>query len=389
MTSHTAALYLVAGTLLAAVIWLIYRLRKSAHALREEVALATARAERLNTIFNTTVDGMVVISERGEIETFNRAAEGLFGYTESEVVGRNVSMLMPAPYHDEHDAYVKRYLDTGQPRIIGTGRQVRGLRRDGTEFPLHLSVGEMRIDGARKFAGVLHDLSDRARLDEQLREQAAMARLGEMAAVIAHEVKNPLAGIRGAIQVIGGRMVPEQQDQGMIREIINRIDALDHMMRDLLLFARPPKPKRGLIDMLPMLSGLATLLKEDAALRDIEFEIDGSAPPFLADAEMLRMVLQNLMINGVHAMHGRGRIRIVVNTTEQMCHITVSDAGAGIPPELREKVFLPFFTTKARGTGLGLATAKRFVEAHNGRISIDCPPTGGTTVRVELPSTVP
>jgi two-component system sensor kinase FixL len=388
MSLHTGVLYAVSALLLVSVVWLIYRLRAAALALRNQATLATARAERLSTIFNTTVDGMIVISDRGEIESLNHAGERLFGYAEADVLGRNVSMLMPSPYHAEHDEYLRRYLDTGEARIIGTGREVRGLRRDGSEFPLHLSVGEMHIDGTRKFTGVLHDLSARARLDEQLREQTALARLGEMAAVIAHEVKNPLAGIRGAIQVIGGRMPPEQRDAGMIKEIINRIDALDTMMRDLLLFARPPKPKRAPLDVLPLLKAIAVFLKDDEALRDVEIVIDGTAPPLVADAEMLRMVFHNLLVNAAHAMHGRGRILVSVITRDAMCRVTVADSGEGISPEIRGKIFQPFFTTKARGTGLGLPTAKRFVEAHDGRITIDCPPTGGTAVTVELPSTL-
>ena len=152
------------------------------------------------------MDGIVVIDARGHVDTFNRAAERLFGYTSDEVVGRNVKMLMPAPYHDEHDGYIARYRATGVQKIIGIGREVTGLRKDGTTFPLHLSVGEAVIEGEPRFTGILHDLTERVQLETQLREQSALTRLGEMAAVVAHEVKNPLTGIRGAIQVIGGRL---------------------------------------------------------------------------------------------------------------------------------------------------------------------------------------
>ena len=377
---------LINALLLSVIGWLIYRLNAATRALREKAALATARAERLNTFFSTAVDGMIVITDKGEIEEFNKGAERLFGYAEADVRGRNVSMLMPAPYHDAHDGYIKRYLDTGEARIIGTGRQVSGLRRDGTTFPLHLSVGEMTINGERRFTGIVHDLTARMQLEQDLREQASLARLGEMAAVIAHDVKNPLAGIRGAIQVIGGRMPPNQGDYGMIKEIINRIDALDGMMKDLLLFARPPKPKRIAIELLPLLHATAALLREDAAFRDVEIAIEGSAPLVLADSEMLRMVFHNLLLNAAHAMQGRGRVSVSVSGVGTMCRITVADTGSGIAPEVIEKVFTPFFTTKARGTGLGLPTARRFVEVHGGQIAIACPPSGGTTVTVELPA---
>jgi signal transduction histidine kinase len=292
---------------------------------------------------------------------------------------------MPAPYHGEHDGYLHRYLTTGQPRIIGTGRDVTGLRKDGTRFPLHLSVGETLTRGERKFTGILHDLTERVELESRIREQTALAKLGEMAAMIAHEVKNPLAGIRGAVQVIGGRMPADNPDTPMMAEIVRRIDGLDGMMKDLLLFARPPKPNRAPTDIVPLLTATAGLLKADEGARQVDVEIAGAAPPVPADGEMLKMVFLNLLINGAHAMHGSGRIRVQVSAVLQECRIAVSDDGPGIPLEMREKVFIPFFTTKRRGTGLGLPTARRFIEAHEGRISIDCPDSGGTTVIVQLP----
>ena len=160
--------------------------------LQAEVAARTADLQdlnaRLRSIINSAVDGIIVIDGRGRIESFNPGAERLFGYTQAEVIGHNVSMLMPAPYREEHDGYIGRYQTTGKAKIIGIGREVRGQRKDGTTFPLHLSVGEMTIGGERMFTGILHDLSDRVRVEEQLRKQAALAWLGEMAAVIAHEV---------------------------------------------------------------------------------------------------------------------------------------------------------------------------------------------------------
>jgi len=350
-----------------------------------EAELARAKAERLDAILNTTVDGIIVIDGRGHIEWFNPAAERLFGWPAAEVIGKNVNILMPAPYHGEHDGYLQRYLSTGQARIIGIGREVTGKRKDGTTFPLHLSVGEMIHDGERKFTGILHDLTERVALESRLREQSALVKLGEMAAMFAHEVKNPLAGIRGAVQVIGGRMPADNPDTPMMAEIVRRIDALDGMMKDLLLFARPPKPNRTPTDVVPLITATAGLLKADEGAQQVKVEIAGTAPPVPADGEMLKMVFHNLLINGAHAMHGSGRIRVAVSAAQRECRIAVSDEGPGIPPEVREKVFIPFFTTKRRGTGLGLPTAQRFIEAHGGQIHIDCPPSGGTTVTVSLP----
>ena len=323
------------------------------------------------------------------MKAFNPAAERLFGYAEQEVIGRNVNILMPSPYHEEHDTYLARYLATGVQKIIGIGREVTGLRKDGTTFPVHLSVGEMTVNGERQFTGILHDLSARVRIEEQLREQTTLARLGEMAAVIAHEVKNPLAGIRGAIQVIGGRLPEGSRDAAMTKEIVARIDALNELMKDLLLFARPPQPRPTAVEVARLVGTTADLMRADPALKDMRVEVAGSAPPIEADPDLLKIVFQNLLLNGAHAMQGQGTIRISITAVDSSCQIVFSDAGPGIPPEIREKIFMPFFTTKSRGTGLGLPTAKRLIEAHHGTISIDCPPGGGTTVSILLPAQAP
>jgi PAS domain S-box-containing protein len=344
-----------------------------------------ASEARWRAVVDSAVDGIIVIDAQGRVEAFNRAAERLFGHAAEDVLGQNVRMLMPSPYREEHDSYLSRYLTTGRARIIGIGREVQGLRKDGSTFPLHLSVGEITIEGERKFTGILHDRSERVHLEEQLREQATLAKLGEMAAVIAHEVKNPLAGIRGAIQVLAGRMTQSGPPPQVLTEIVARIDALDQMMKDLLLFARPPKPHRVRTDVAPLVQTTANLLGQDPSLAELRIEVGGSSPPVSADPDMLRIVFQNLMLNGAHAMQGKGRIRVAIDIVDSTCRIAFSDEGPGIPAEIREKIFAPFFTTKSRGSGLGLPTTKRLVEAHDGRVTIDCPPAGGTTVVVHLP----
>jgi two-component system sensor kinase FixL len=349
-----------------------------------EDALGASEA-RWRAIVDSAVDGIIVIDAHGRIEAFNHAAKRLFGYTIDEVLGRSVDMLMPSPYREEHDSYLSRYLATGRAKIIGAGREVQGLRKDGTTFPLHLSVGEITIEGERKFTGILHDLTSRVQMEGRLREQEALAKLGEMAAVIAHEIKNPLAGIRGAIQVFGGRMMQDGTNAQVLTEIVARIDALDQMMKDLLLFARPPKPRRTPLDLVPLVKTTAGLLSQDPALREVDIQVAGTAPPVSADADMLRIVFQNLIINSGHAMQGKGRIRVAVEPFDTTCQIAFADGGPGIPPDIRDKIFTPFFTTKSRGSGLGLPTVKRLIEAHNGYVAIDCPPAGGTTVIIRLP----
>src|SRR6185312_12067969 len=231
-----------------------------------------------------------------------------------------------------------------------------------------------------------HDLSARIEIEERLREQTALARLGEMAAVIAHEVKNPLAGIRGAIQVIGGRLPKESKDAAVVKEIVSRIDTLNELIKDLLLFARPPHPKPLPVDLAGLVRTTADLLTGDPALKGVAVRIDGTAPPVLADAELLKIVFQNLLMNSAQAMQGRGEIRVTLEPVDSLCRVRVRDVGPGIAADVLERIFTPFFTTKARGTGLGLATAKRIVEAHAGQIAIVSSPDEGTTVIIELPT---
>jgi PAS domain S-box-containing protein len=349
-----------------------------------EHRLRTSEA-RWRAIIHSAVDGIVVIDAHARIEAFNPAAERLFGYTEKELLGQNVHVLMPSPYHEEHDTYLARYLATGRAKIIGTGREVTGRRRDGTTFPLHLSVGELTVEGERKFTGILHDLTGHVHLEERLREGAMLAKVGELAAVIAHEVKNPLAGIRGAIQVIGGRLPADSRDAAVLNDILKRIDALDGLMKDLLVFARPPQPRRASVDVVPLVTMTADLICQDPSLKDVQVDVDGSAPPLLADAEMLKIVFQNLLVNSAHAMQGQGKIDVTIAAIDGTCEISFTDSGPGIPEEIRDKIFTAFFTTKSRGSGLGLATAKRLVEAHQGVIAVECPPTGGTRVTIRLP----
>ncbi len=341
---------------------------------------------RWRAVIDAAVDGIIVIDSRGVIEAFNPAAERMFGYREDEAVGQNVSLLMPEPDRSSHDGYLKHHLETGERRIIGIGRAVTGCRRNGQTFPLHLSVGEMTIDGERHFTGILHDLSSRAELEDRLREATALARLGEMAAVIAHEVRNPLAAVRGAIQVLGGRLPTGAADADVVKEVIARIDTLNDLVQDLLVFARPPQPKRVLVDLHMLLQTVAGWLTRDPAFANLEVTIAGEAGPVPADPNLLTIVFQNLLINSAQAMHGRGVIRLRLYLPARgWCGIEVADGGPGIPQEIRRALFRPFKTTKARGTGLGMATAKRLVELHDGRIVVECPEGGGTVVRVELP----
>ncbi len=221
--------------------------------------------------------------------------------------------------------------------------------------------------------------------DKRLHEQAALVQLGQMAAVVAHELKNSLAGVRGAIQVIGHRPAPDGYDAAVIDEVIARVDAVDEFMNDLLLFARPPQPHLAPVDIIELAKDTCIFLNANPANHDVRLEIAGPPAVVMADASLLKIVLQNLLLNSAHAIQQKGTIRLSVAADARSCRIIVADDGPGIPPGVRDRIFAPFFTTKPNGTGLGLPTAKRLIDAHRGRISVECPTGGGTTVTIELP----
>jgi two-component system sensor kinase FixL len=359
--------------------------------MRDLTALKQAEAERRagdarwRAIIDSAADGVIVIDGHGIIESFNSAAERLFGYRRQEVVGKNVSILMPPPDSDRHDRYIATYLAGGPPKIIGKGRQVTARRKNGETFPARLAVSEASVDGQTRFTGIVHDLTDRLQMETRLREQAALAKIGEMSAIVAHEVRNALAGVRGTVQVIGARLPAGSPEAAAAGEVVNRLDGLTAIVKDILMFANLPSPKAELINIVQLVASTATFARADPLFRDIEIEPTGDAPLLVADPNLLRTVLLNLLMNSAQAMEGVGTIRVCLGVTEGTCRIAVSDQGPGVPVDVRERLFTPFFTTKARGSGLGLATAKRIVEAHGGELRMEFPAEGGTRVVIQLP----
>ena len=352
---------------------------------RVEIEEALRKSEeRVRSIVESAVDGIIVIDERGLIQAFNPSAERLFGYSLNEVLGRNVNMLMPSPDRERHDGYIHQYLTTGEQKIIGIGREVTGRRKDGTTFPVHLSVGEMVNEGRRSFTGILHDLSDRVALENRLAEQKSLAKLGEMAAVVAHEVKNPIAGIRGALQVITSRMPAEQRDRGVLIDIIARLDALNRIVQDMLMFARPRALRQEPVSLAALLGDTVALIERDPTMSQVQIVLSGAAD-ISGDREMLQVVFQNILMNAAQAMENKGRIEVSIGTVNGRCSVAIADQGPGMPEDVRAKAFDAFFTTKHRGTGLGLPIARRVIEAHGGTIQIDAPPSGGTMVTIVLP----
>jgi signal transduction histidine kinase len=222
------------------------------------------------------------------------------------------------------------------------------------------------------------------RTEAALREQTALAQLGQMAAVVAHEVRNPLAGIRGAMQVMGRRLPPDGREQAIVHEVVTGIDALNDIVQDLLLFARPRAPKVERLPAAELMDQTVSLLREDPKLRDLTIRVDRTDALVQADAAQLKLVLRNLILNSAQALDGRGEIHLSARSREGWTDLLVIDHGPGILPEHRDHAFEPFFTTKHRGTGLGLPTARRIIEGHGGTLTLEFPPTGGTTAVARL-----
>jgi two-component system sensor histidine kinase HydH len=221
-------------------------------------------------------------------------------------------------------------------------------------------------------------------LEQRLTEQKSLAKLGEMAAVVAHEVKNPIAGIRGALQVITSRMPPEQRDRAILVDIITRLDGLDRIVQDMLMFSRPRALRHEPLSLGLLLRETASLIQRDPIMLNLDISVTGACE-VVGDREMLQIVFQNILMNAAQAMDGHGRIDVTIAGANGRCRIAMADRGPGMPADVRERAFDAFFTTKHRGTGLGLPIAKRVVDAHGGTIQIDVPPEGGTTISVDLP----
>jgi PAS domain S-box-containing protein len=228
------------------------------------------------------------------------------------------------------------------------------------------------------------DLTDRRRAEASLLGQAALTRLGEMALMVAHEVKNPLAGIRGAVQVMGDRLSADPQMTPAVERVLRSIDGLTELVDDLLVFARPGRPTRASVHVLSLLRDVALLLAKDPRFDHAGVVVAGEDVQVQGDARLLRQAFLNLLLNAAEAAGPRGRIDVQVRSAGAGCVVEIHDTGPGIPPEMRTRIFEPFYSTKGRGSGLGLAIALRVAILHGGDIGVDCPTQGGTTMSVTL-----
>ena len=336
-------------------------------------------------VMQTIVDGIVVIDHRGRIEWTNDAAWRMFGYDAGTLVGQNVRMLMPEHDASHHDGYLSRYLTTGERKVIGIGREVRGKRQDGSEFPLYLAVGEVQLHGVRKFTGIVRDLTVTKQLEYLLQERQTLARIGELAAVVAHEVRNPLAAIRGVVEVIQTRFPVDSSDRKVLGDLLSRVDSLDHLVSDLLVYARPAPPVFRRVSMLGLVGDTIALVTNDRGASAMRFDVSGDDAELWLDPAQMGRALLNLVTNAAQASPKAGVVRITGERHHDRYLLKVADEGPGMPADVAARCLEAFFTTKTRGTGLGLSIAKRVVDEHSGLFEVESAPGAGTRVTLSLP----
>lgn len=389
-----------------AVKWLLHTVETIAEAAGARAATAVAldvAEARLRSVLQTVPDAMIIIDEKGCIESISATAERLFGYPLSEVAGRNVSLLMPSPDRERHDGYMQRYLATGERRIIGIGRVVVGQRKDGTTFPMHLTVGEMRSGDRHHFTGFIRDLTEQqlteSRLKELQSEVTHMSRytaLGEMASTLAHEINQPLTAIsnylKGSqrlLERIEGESVPVLRDA--LGKAADQTLRAGHIIRRLREFV-----SRGESE--PRVESLSKLIEDASTLAligarengvAVSFRLDPRADMVFADRIQIQQVLVNLVRNAIESMAespDERRLEVATSAGYGVAEIAVSDTGPGLAPEVASNLFRPFVTTKRKGMGLGLSICRTIVEAHGGKIWVEARAGGGTIFRFTLRS---
>jgi two-component system, LuxR family, sensor kinase FixL len=384
-----------------AVTWLGDRLYRAQMKAVETTQVLRAREAHLQSILDTIPDAMVVIDDTGVMQSFSTAAERLFGYGSDEVIGQNVKMLMPSPYRENHDDYMARYRRTGERRIIGIGRVVVGERKDGSTFPMELSVGEMRSGDKRYFTGFVRDLTERqeteARLQELQSELVHISRLtamGEMASTLAHELNQPLSAIanylKGSLRIIDAGSVDAPTK---IREAIGKAgeQALraGQIIRRLRDFVARGESERGVENLQKLVEEAGALAMVGAKERDIRvrFVFDPRVDLVLADKVQIQQVILNLIRNAIEAMEHAERRELTVSVDEEeggLAMVSIADTGPGIAADVMAQLFQPFVTTKRSGMGVGLSISRTIIEAHGGRIWVEARPGGGALFHFTL-----
>jgi two-component system, LuxR family, sensor kinase FixL len=355
----------------------------------------------LRAILATVPDAMVVIDEHGLITSFSAAAEKLFGHPEQEVLGRNVNMLMPAPHHEAHDGYIRRYLETGDKRIIGIGRTVEGLRRDGSTFPMELAVGEAHTGEHRAFTGFITDLTEHIEAAAQLHKvqsdlahASRLSAVGTLASSLAHELNQPLTAVANYVSAARD-MVDSQAGETAavlseaLGEAAKEAVRAGQIIRRLRDFVSRGEVEKQILSLKKLVQDATSLGLVGAREKGVEWwiEIDRDVESVLADRVQIQQVMVNLMRNAIEAMENAAPKHLIIRARsfgDDQVEVSIEDTGPGIAPELQQSLFQPFTSTKAQGMGLGLSICRTIVEAHDGRLTMESPEAGGTIFKFTL-----
>lgn len=357
----------------------------------------------VQALLDVAIDAVIIIDHRGIIESFNPAAEAMFGYGADEVLGCNVSLLMPEPDRGAHDSYIARYLASGVPHILGVGREVAACRKDGSIIPVTLAVGRIRDSDPARFVGFLHDLTIRRRAAEEqqfMRSRMArvshLATLGEMAGAIAHEINQPLAAISN--YALACQRLLKAADPGIaevqdaLQEISGQALRAAEIIRRVRSLVRARAPRREACDVNALIQEVSALIRSEARPQGVllSLELADGLPRVEVDGIQIQQVLLNLIHNAIEALTTTGgdERRVTVRTVRAApteLTISVIDTGPGVDPKLSTRIFDPFCTTKEHGTGLGLAISKSIIEAHRGRLTCQPNLPTGACFSITLP----
>ena len=319
----------------------------------------------------------------GRITYVNDKFVEISGYSREELLGQDHRIINSAYHPKEYIRDLWRTIAGGE---VWHG-ELRNRAKDGHYYWVDTTIVPFLDAGGRpyQYIAIRSDITARKQAEDKLAQQAALARVGQMAAVVAHEVRNPLAGIKGAVQILMSRRPAGDDELPVMRDIVARIDALSELINDLMVFARPRPPRLSLVELQATIADAIRMVRRDPVAADIEIAVEGDAVTLPADGDLLRAMVLNLLLNAAQAMAGRGRITVTTTRRDGMVDLQVRDTGPGIPDDIRDQIFEPFFTTKARGGGLGLPIARRTAELHGGTLSVSCPDSGGTAVTARMP----
>ena len=374
---------------------------KDAPEARASATPAVLGEDKLRRVVDAALDGMVVIDAAGTVLLYNASCERLFGYAAEEVLGNNVNLLMTPRDRRHHDGYIRNYLLTGNAKVIGTGRDVTGRRKDGATVPLRLSVGELRDDAdATLFIGTLHDLTETLRtrahiaeLQSELTQVARANAVGEMGSAIAHELTQPLSAVVGFVEASvalldrSGGAVPAKVREYMDQAVTQSLRAGD-VLRLLREFTARGDTERSVHDVNVVVEETCRLATLGTAADGIDLRLNLAAdlPGVLIDRVQIQQVVVNLLRNSIDALRDTVAPAINVATLagRASVEVVVGDNGPGLSQEVRERVFEPFVSTKPEGIGIGLSICRTIVEAHGGRIVVDAG-GGNTTFRFSIP----